>query len=156
MLPAISEYDVAPPAGSPAPPASLAPTLMQMLTEFHQAFGQTVGTDPTEPPSVADVRLRTRLMAEETGEYLFAEGTGDVLEIAQELSDIVYIAFGTAVTYGIDLLAVVAEVHRANMSKLDGNGLALYDANGKVLKGPNYEKPNIARALGIPWTEELF
>ena len=73
----------------------------------------------------------------------------DLAAIAQELADVVYIAYGTALTYGIDLDAVIAEVHRANLSKLDENGRPLYRSDGKVAKGPRYQPPDIRGVLGL-------
>jgi predicted HAD superfamily Cof-like phosphohydrolase len=72
---------------------------------------------------------------------------GELDRIAHELADVVYVAYGTAVSYGIDLDAVIAEVHRANMIKLDAQGRATRRADGKIMKGPSYRPPDVANVL---------
>src|SRR5262245_52918208 len=94
------------------------PRFIAAVGQFHEAFGlprrSMPGTDVDE-----DVKkLRFALLEEEVSEYFEAAEAGDVVKIADALADIVYVAYGTAVTYGIDLDAVLAEVHRSNMSKL--------------------------------------
>jgi len=100
-------------------------------------------------PSAELAALRQRLLVEETVEVGEAVADDDLAAIAQELADVVYIAYGTALTYGIDLDAVIAEVHRANLSKLDENGRPLYRFDGKVAKGPRYQPPDIRGVLGL-------
>jgi predicted HAD superfamily Cof-like phosphohydrolase len=87
------------------------------------------------------------LLSEEVGELRDATATRDIVGIADALADIVYVAYGTAVTYGLDLDAVLAEVHRANMSKLDADGRPVLRADGKVLKSARYRPPDVAGVL---------
>ena len=118
------------------------------LREFHEAFDLTRSEVPGLPSK--DIRdLRINLLKEEWEEYLEGEATDDLIEIADALADMVYIAYGTAVAYGIRLDKVFEEVHSSNMSKLDANGKPIYREDGKVLKGPNYSPPNIETILGL-------
>jgi predicted HAD superfamily Cof-like phosphohydrolase len=117
----------------------------EMVKEFHGAYGVAVRMTPVA--KIPEKDLRIKLIKEEVKEYIEALETGDIASIAQELADIVYVVYGAAITHGIDLDAVLAEVHRANMSKLDEDGNPIYREDGKVLKGPFYEKPDIYRIL---------
>jgi predicted HAD superfamily Cof-like phosphohydrolase len=116
---------------------------------FHHAFGLPVRDRPTADIPVGEAALRQALLDEEVDELRVAVREGDVVGIADALADIVYIACGTAHAYGIDLDAVVAEVHRSNMTKLGGDGRPVYREDGKVLKGPRYEPPQVAAVLGL-------
>lgn len=78
----------------------------------------------------------------------------NIVRMADGLGDIVYVCYGMALEMGIDLDAVIAEIHRSNMSKLDDDGLPIYREDGKVLKGPNYTPPNIARVLYFQGEQE--
>ena len=118
------------------------------VTEFHEAFGLMVNSVPALPDT-ATRDLRKKLLAEEYTEYTTAEAEDDIVEIADALADLIYIACGTAVAYGIPLDRVFAEVHRSNMSKLGENGRPIYRDDGKVLKGPTYSPPNIKTILGV-------
>lgn len=115
---------------------------------FHDAFNLPLRTVPSQvhPEESA---LRVRLQKEETRELEQAALERDLVEIADALADIVYVAYGSALTWGIDLDAVIAEVHRSNMTKLDADGKPLYRQDGKVVKGEQYEPPKIARVLGV-------
>jgi predicted HAD superfamily Cof-like phosphohydrolase len=92
---------------------------------------------------------------EEVEEFARAADACDPVAIADALADTVYIAYGSAVTYGIDLDAVLAEVHRSNMSKLDDDGHPVLREDGKVLKSPRYIPPYISsileQQLPLPW-----
>ena len=123
-------------------------TPQQMVTQFHHAFGLPVRRVPTRVTE-AEHALRATLLDEESGEALEAMFLDDHAKIAQELADVVIVAYGAALTYGIDLDAAVAEVHRANMSKLGADGRPVYREDGKVLKGPNYKKPDMEFVLEI-------
>lgn len=90
---------------------------------------------------------RQRLLLEEVSELGDAAGAGQLAEIAQELADVVYVAYGTALAYGLDLDAVVGEVHRANMTKLGLDGHPVV-RNGKVVKGPGFRPPDVAAVIG--------
>lgn len=108
----------------------------------------------TNPPG--DERaFRAELIREEYAEAWDALDFGeDIPSVVSELADILYVVYGTALHYGVDLDAVVAEVHRANMSKLGDDGKPLRRADGKVLKGPNYRPPDVAGVLGLrPWVD---
>ena len=87
------------------------------------------------------------LLVEETGEFADASAKSDIVGIADALADIVYVAYGAAVTYGIDLDAALREVHRSNMSKLDEQGRPVYREDGKVLKSARYTPPDIRGIL---------
>ena len=110
-----------------------------LLAAFHQRFGLPRQDSPhLVPVPVAEVRQR--LLNEETAEVAEAVRQGDLTAIAHELADVVYVAYGTALAYGIDLDAVLAEVHRANMTK---SGVV----DGKVRKGAGYRAPDVAAVL---------
>ena len=122
------------------------------LREFHIAYDLPIGDKArnfsgnntvTSPPR----RLRQNLLDEEIWEYWRAEADNDIVEIADALTDIVYIAVGTAIAYGIPFDNVFSEVHRSNMSKLDKEGNPIYREYGKVMKVENYEPPNIRKVL---------
>lgn len=117
------------------------------VAEFHQAFSlparQVPGTDVGEGLA----RLRVALLEEEAGEFVAASERGDLVGIADALADIVYVAYGTALTYGIDLDAVLREVHRSNMSKLGRDGKPILRDDGKVIKSELYFPPDIAAIL---------
>ena len=80
-------------------------------------------------------------------EYETAEDADDIVEVADALGDIIYVAIGTAISYGIDISKVVKEIHRSNMSKLDADGQPIVRADGKVMKGPNYTEPDLTSIL---------
>ncbi len=115
--------------------------------EFHDAFGLVKSRATGFPTN--DVReLRIKLLKEEWEEYLEGEDNNDLVEIADALADIVYICYGTAVSYGIPLDEVFSEVHRSNMSKLDDNGKPIYREDGKVMKSSRYTPPDVRGILG--------
>lgn len=118
------------------------------LREFHETFGHPA---PDEPTLIDDEQseFRWNLFWEEYEEYLYAEQQGDIIEIADALGDMAYILFGTATVHGIDLSTVFDEIHQSNMSKLGEDGLPIYREDGKVLKGPNYFKPDIKKVLNV-------
>lgn len=120
---------------------------MASVAEFHAAFGapRAVLPDAAIPAELA--KLRVDLLAEETGEFADATAAGDIVGIADALADIIYVAYGAALVYGIDLDAVFAEVHRSNMTKLDADGRVIYRADGKVLKSDRYTPPDVKGVL---------
>ena len=95
------------------------------------------------------MNLRFSLMDEENKEYLDAIKNNDMIEVADALGDMLYILCGTIITHGMqDVIdEVFEEIQRSNMSKLDSDGKPIYREDGKVLKGPNYFKPDIAKIL---------
>jgi predicted HAD superfamily Cof-like phosphohydrolase len=117
-----------------------------MVREFHEAFGHPVNNTPTTP-SHADRALRETLVKEEVYEFCEASEWYDVEGVAKELADVLYVAYGAALVWGIDLDKVFAEVHRSNMSKLGEDGKPVLRDDGKVLKGPNYSEANVLRVL---------
>jgi predicted HAD superfamily Cof-like phosphohydrolase len=118
----------------------------QDVKNFHIAFGQRVGQSPMIPDNIEERDLRMSLLEEEYNEYMEAEQTLDIVGIADALADIVYIACGTAVSYGIPLDKVFEEVHRSNMAKLV-NGQPIYRADGKVLKPEGWTAPDVKGIL---------
>ena len=115
--------------------------------DFHRAYGLPVRESPTVDVGADQVELRLALIEEEVGELAEAARAGDLVGVADALADIVYVAYGTAHVYGIDLDAVLDEVHSSNMTKLGADGRPIRRADGKVLKGPSYRPPNIAAVL---------
>lgn len=115
------------------------------VKDFHRAFGQRIGVVP-ELPEPEERSLRIKLIIEEIAEYSQAETQHDLVEIADALADIIYIALGTAVSYGIPLDNVFEEVHRSNMAKLvDGKPLKRED--GKVIKPAGWKPPDVEGIL---------
>lgn len=123
-------------------------TPFEMVKEFHVTYGLPIVEAPAHP-SKDRIQLRRDLISEEYWEYDRAVEKGDLVNMAQELADILYVVYGAALEYGIPLDEVVAEVHRANMSKLDSDGSVLRREDGKVLKGPAYKAPDIESILNI-------
>jgi predicted HAD superfamily Cof-like phosphohydrolase len=117
------------------------------VAAFHRAFGLPSRLLPSADVGDELAALRVRLLSEELGELRDATATRDIVGVADALADIVYVAYGTAVTYGLDLDAVLAEVHRANMSKLDADGRPVLRGDGKVLKSARYRPPDVAEVL---------
>ena len=115
------------------------------VKEFQVAFKLPVGEKPVLP-SPTERCLRIRLLEEEFEEYMTGEGHDDIVEIADALADLIYIACGTAVSYGIPLDKVFAEVHRSNMAKLV-DGKPLYREDGKVMKPEGWTPPDIKSIL---------
>ena len=115
------------------------------VKDFHIAFGQRVGDKP-ELPESGERTLRQMLLAEEMWEYSKAERENDIVEIADALADIIYIACGTAVSYGIPLDKVFEEVHRSNMAKLV-DGKVIRREGGKIQKPEGWTPPDIKAIL---------
>lgn len=114
-----------------------------MVYEFHKRFGVKINADAT----LHLLTLRAKLLAEEAREAGEALLEWNMPQIAKELADVVYVAYGAACSLGIDLDEAVRLVHESNMSKLDVDGLPICDDDGKVLKGPNYRPPVMTSAL---------
>jgi predicted HAD superfamily Cof-like phosphohydrolase len=117
--------------------------------EFHSAFGLGIKNSPTANLDSKKNLLRYELMREENDEYLEAANNGDLIEVADALGDMLYILCGTIIEHGMQdkIEAVFNEIQRSNMSKLGADGKPIYREDGKVLKGPNYFKPNIKDIL---------
>ncbi|MEU6610533.1 MazG nucleotide pyrophosphohydrolase domain-containing protein [Streptomyces shenzhenensis] len=121
-------------------------TPAHLVREFHLAFGLDARSTPSEvSPELA--AHRGELLAEEAAEVAEVSVAGPLDRLAHELADVVYVAYGTALVHGIDLDAVLAEVHRSNMSKLGPDGQVARRADGKVLKGEHYEAPDVSAVL---------
>jgi len=115
------------------------------VRDFHQAFGQRIGEKP-ELPDGAERRLRIDLLEEEFAEYIKGELEDDIIQVADALADIIYIACGTAVSYGIPLDELFDEVHRSNMAKLV-DGKVIRREDGKVKKPEGWTAPDVAGVL---------
>lgn len=144
---------------------------IHLVREFHETFGAPVNNGPATldlPKDVIDLRLA--LIMEEVAELFdavygaragevirnafedaqnFDDGERDIIGAADALGDIDYVLSGTALTLGIPHADVVAEIHASNMSKAGADGQPILREDGKILKGPNYFRPNIAAVLGL-------
>ena len=118
-----------------------------LVADFHRSFGLPIASAPTLDVPLALLELRHKLLIEELRELVDAIDADDVVAVADALGDMVYVLYGTAATFGINLDAVVAAIHKSNMSKLGSDGRPLMRSDGKVLKGPNYHPPAIREAL---------
>ena len=121
-------------------------TVIESVATFHNAFGIRNASSPEAAPSPETIALRHRLMAEENEEYLEAAQAGDVVEVADALGDMLYILCGTILQHGMQdvIEEVFTEIQRSNMSKLGADGRPIYREDGKVMKGPNYTRPNLS------------
>ena len=112
------------------------------VKKFMETFSQIVRTKPQFPDDKT-MQLRFGLIQEELNELENAMKTKDLKEIADALTDILYVTYGAGYAYGINLDKCFKEVQRANMSKLGEDGKPIYNEKGKVMKGPNYLEPNL-------------
>ena len=142
-----------------------APSPMELVLQFHRTYSTPIR--PFDDPTLdyERVGMRMSLIAEEFAELMGAvygpraraiveavaadDGTRDVIEAADALADLVYVIYGMAIESGMDLDSVLAEVQASNLSKLMPDGSVKLREDGKVLKGPNFFQPNIARGLGL-------
>ncbi|WP_435133393.1 hypothetical protein [Formosa sp. A9] len=122
---------------------------IEAVKAFHTAFKIGHSESPKASLGTSKNTLRFNLMKEENEEYLEAANNNDLVEVADALGDMLYILCGTIIEHGLQhkIEAVFDEIQRSNMSKLGENGEPIYREDGKVLKGPNYFKPNIAQVL---------
>ena len=118
----------------------------QSVKKFMQTFGQEV-KDKTEFPDKKIVQLRYDLIKEELEEFNEAIKDKDLTEIADALTDILYVTYGAGHAFGIDLDECFNEVQKSNMSKIGVNGKPIYNESGKVMKGQNYFKPDLSKFL---------
>ena len=123
-------------------------TNFQRVKEFMKSFGQEVKSKPAWP-HWETMDLRIDLIQEELGELKDAivDGDGTLVDVADALSDLLYVVYGAGHSFGIDLDDCFAEVHRSNMSKLGEDGKPIYREDGKVLKGPNFSEPDLTSIL---------
>lgn len=122
---------------------------IEYVKQFHEAFGLGVKQEPTASLGEAKNLLRYKLMREENEEYLEAANNNDLIEIADALGDMLYILCGTIIEHGLQhkIEEVFDEIQHSNMSKLGEDGQPIYREDGKVMKGPNYFKPDIAKII---------
>jgi len=118
----------------------------QSVKKFMQTFGQEV-RDKAEFPNEKIVKLRYELIKEELEELNQAFNDKDIKEVADALTDILYVTYGAGHAFGIDLDKCFNEVQKSNMSKLGSDGKPVYNEIGKVMKGPNYFKPDLNKFL---------
>ena len=111
---------------------------------FMKTFGQEVKTKPSFSSDKIN-KLRIDLIKEELDEIQEAMKNNDLLEVADALTDILYVTYGAGHAFGIDLDKCFDEVQNSNMSKLGENGEPIYNESGKVMKGPNYFKPDLSK-----------
>ena len=111
---------------------------------FMKTFGQEVKTKPSFSSDKIN-KLRIDLIKEELDELQEAMKNNDLLEVADALTDILYVTYGAGHAFGIDLDKCFDEVQNSNMSKLGENGEPIYNESGKIMKGPNYFKPDLSK-----------
>ena len=111
---------------------------------FMKTFGQEVKNKPSFSTDKIN-KLRLDLIKEELTELTEAMNNKDLLEVADALTDILYVTYGAGHAFGIDLDKCFDEVQNSNMSKLDEDGKPIYNEHGKVMKGPNYFKPDLSK-----------
>ena len=116
------------------------------VKKFMETFGQEVKLK-AELPDKKTQYLRISLIEEELSELKEAIKNKDIKEVADALTDILYVTYGAGHAFGVDLDQCFDEVQRSNMSKLDENGKPIFNEHGKVLKGPNYFKPNLEKFI---------
>ena len=119
-------------------------TNFKKVQEFMETFGQEVKKKPSFSSDKIN-KLRLNLIKEELDELQEAMKNNDLLEVADALTDILYVTYGAGHAFGIDLDKCFDEVQNSNMSKLGENGKPIYNESGKVMKGPNYFKPDLSK-----------
>jgi predicted HAD superfamily Cof-like phosphohydrolase len=123
-------------------------TNFEKVKLFMETFGQEVKTKP-EFPDIDTVRLRIDLIREELDEFVDAIAEDNLVEVADALTDILYVTYGAGHAFGIDLDKCFEEVQASNMSKLGKDGKPIYRADGKVMKGENFFEPNLTKVVGL-------
>ena len=116
----------------------------ESVKKFMKTFGQEV-KEKAEFPNDRITTLRYELIKEELAELKIAIDQRDLKEVADALTDILYVTYGAGHSFGINLDKCFREVQNSNMSKLGDNGKPIYNEKGKVMKGPNYFKPNLSK-----------
>ena len=122
---------------------------LDAVAAFHNAFGVGMANTPVGNISKEINELRHKLMAEENNEYLEGANTNDLVEVADALGDMLYILCGTILSHGMQHIIeeVFDEIQDSNMSKLGADGKPIYREDGKVMKGPNYRRPDLKQFL---------
>ncbi len=121
-------------------------TNFNSVKKFMEVFGQEVKTK-AEFPSEKIIKLRYNLIKEELDEFEEALKDRNLKEVADALTDILYVTYGAGHAFGIDLDKCFDEVQRSNMSKLDEDGKPIYNEHGKVMKGPKYFQPDLGKFI---------
>ncbi len=121
-------------------------TNFEKVGTFMKTFGQEVKSKPSLSTDKIN-NLRLSLIKEELDELKDAIHKKDLVEVADALTDILYVTYGAGHSFGINLDRCFDEVQNSNMSKLDKDGKPIYNENGKVMKGPNYFKPNLSKFI---------
>ena len=121
-------------------------TNFEKVGQFMKTFGQEVKDKPSFSTDKIN-KLRLDLIKEELNELIEAMNNKDLLEVADALTDILYVTYGAGHAFGINLDKCFEEVQNSNMSKLDDNGKPIYNEHGKVMKGPNYFKPDLTKFI---------
>ena len=119
-------------------------TNFEKVKIFMQTFGQEI-KENAEFPSERITKLRTDLIEEELSELQVAIKNKNIKEVADVLTDILYVTYGAGHSFGINLDDCFNEVQKSNMSKLGSDGKPIYNERGKVMKGPNYFKPDLSK-----------
>lgn len=122
---------------------------LEQVKKFHEAFGLDVSEAQKANLGLEKNLLRYKLMREENEEYLDAAMQGDMVEVADALGDMLYILCGTIISHGMQhkIEEVFDEIHSSNMSKLGEDAKPIYREDGKVMKGPNYFKPELKKII---------
>jgi len=118
-------------------------TNYEKVKKFMEAFGQEVPARAIFPDEET-MQLRLKLIAEEVAEFAESVQEEDLVNASKELADILYVVYGAGLAMGINLDQVFNDVHNSNMSKLGADGKPVYREDGKVIKGPNYTKPDLS------------
>ena len=121
-------------------------TNFEKVGVFMKTFGQNVKQSSSFSSEKIN-SLRVSLIKEELDELIEAMNKKDLVEVADALTDILYVTYGAGHAFGINLDDCFEEVQNSNMSKLDNNGKPIYNESGKVMKGPNYFKPDLSKFL---------
>ena len=121
-------------------------TNFQKVKNFMETFGQEVKSRPSLSSNKINI-LRYNLIKEELDEFKQALDNNDLLEVADALTDILYVTYGAGHAFGINLDACFEEVQSSNMSKLGSDGKPIFNDKGKVMKGPNYFKPDLSKFI---------
>ncbi len=121
-------------------------TNFNSVKKFMEVFGQEVKTK-AEFPSEKIIKLRLNLIQEEVDEFKEALKNKDLKEVADALTDILYVTYGAGHAFGVDLDKCFEEVQRSNMSKLGEDGKPIYNEKGKVMKGPKYFQPDLRKFI---------
>ena len=128
-------------------------TNFESVKKFMETFGQEI-KEKASFPNDKITSLRYDLIKEELDELKEAIDKKDIKEVADALTDILYVTYGAGHAFGIDLDKCFEEVQNSNMSKLGKDGKPIYNDNGKVMKGPNYFKPNLSKF--VAWLKKIY